>query len=256
MLEYLKSFFVKKEEKTSKKIQKKEIFFNDISLKVLDENQQKLKPLLEEFSIDYFLAWWTAVALQIWHRKSIDFDFFWDNKISFAEFIKIISKYWFEVSKDDKKNYAWIEFEKQDDINVNILWVKFSLINYFRTLYDNQSINIKWESYILNWLKIASLQELACMKAFAMISRKKWKDAVDLYFLLKKLDTDLKNIINLCENKYFINIFNHEAVYEQILSLDWDKTEKVDYIIENPPKDEEIEDFLVKEVLEILKKVN
>ena len=251
----LDKFFPKNEENknSQKKAFKKEIIFDNIAKKVLTQEQQNLKELLEEFSKTHFLWWWTAVALQIWHRESIDFDFFSDkNQWTFASFIKRIAKYWFDVSEEDKKFFAWMEFKEQDEIHVKINWVKISLINFYRTLYDDQKINIKWENYICSWLRVASLEELSAMKVFAMISRKKWKDAVDLFYLMKKLKLDLKQILDLAENKYFINIFNKNAVLEQLISKTWDKTEEVKYLIQNPLKDEEIENFLEKEALKIL----
>ena len=243
-----------KKEKSLKWFDKKEIIFDDLALKVLNKNQQSLKDLLSDFSRTHFLWWWTAIALQLWHRESIDFDFFsnW-NQWTFADFTKRIWKYNFEVSAKDKKSFSWIEFVEQEEIHVEINWVKLSLINFYRTLYKEQKINILWEKYILWWLRIASLEELSAMKVFAMIWRKKWKYAVDLYFIIKKLDLSLLEILNLAQEKYFINIFNSDNVLEQLISKNWDKTEQVKYLISNSPKDEEIENFLEQEALKILK---
>ncbi len=237
-------------------IEKKEIIFNNIALKVLNINQQKFKILLEDFSTTHFLWWWTAIALQLWHRESIDFDFFSStNQWTFSNFVKRINKYGFDISLKDKQDFYSIEFIEQEEIHVEINNVKLSLINFYRTLYDNQKINISWKHYILWWLKVASLSELSAMKVFAMIWRKKWKDAVDLYFLILHLNIDLNEVLNLAEKKYFINIFNKKSVLEQIISKDWDKSEKVKYLVEHPPQDEEIENFLEKEALNILKNI-
>ncbi len=263
MFEKIKKIFFKKKKKkniiniNNKKLvfSKKEIIFDEIANKVLNKKQQELKPLLEEFSRTHFLWGWTAIALQIWHRESIDFDFFSDwIQWSFSLFIKRINKYGFDVTEKDKKYFAWIEFLDQDEIHTKINWVKVSLINFYRTLYNNQNINIKWETFICWWLRVASLEELSAMKVFAMIWRNKWKDAVDLFYLIKKLNINLSDILNLAEKKYFINIFNKNAVLEQLISQNWDKTETVKYLIKNPPKDKEIENFLEKEALKILKK--
>jgi len=242
--------------KNVKLFQKKEITYNDIALKILNKDQQKLKILLEEFSTTHFLWWWTAIALQLWHRESIDFDFFsnW-NQWNYSNFIKRISEYNFDVSDKDKKDFSWIEFIEQEEIHVEINSVKVSLINFYRTLYSNQKINIIWNTYILWWLRTANLEELSTMKVFAMIWRNKWKDAVDLYFIIKNQKNNLSDILNLAQNKYFINIFNSEHVLEQLISKNWDKTESVKYLIKNPPKDKEIEDFLEKEALDILKNI-
>lgn len=234
--------------------QKREIIFDKNAKKVLNQSQQLLKPLLEDFSITHFLWGWTAIALYLGHRESIDFDFFSrKNQWSFADFVNRIWKYHFEVSDDDKRYFRWIEFQEQDEIHVNIDGVRLSCIHYFRTLYNDQQINIKWEDYVLWWLRIASLDELLAMKLFAMISRRKWKDAIDVYFILKFQNISLKEALEIAENQYFINIFNKSAVLEQILSMDWDKTEKVNYLIDLSPNDEAVMQFLKDEALKCVK---
>lgn len=233
------------------------IILNAVAKKVLNHNQQKLIPLLEDFSTTHFLAGGTAVALYLWHRESIDFDFFGREKQwTFADFVYRIREYGFDVSDEDKARFAGAEFEPQDEIHVTISQVRVSLINFFRTLYSYQHIEIEGKDTILGGLRIASLEELATMKLYAMITRKKWKDAVDLYFLLHHLNTHLDTLLELAEEKYFIQIFNRLAVLEQLISMDWDKTESVHYLIDNPPSDKTVESYLKDEALEILKKLS
>ena len=43
---------------------------------VLNKEQVELLPLLKEFKREFFLVGGTAIALQIGHRRSIDFDLF------------------------------------------------------------------------------------------------------------------------------------------------------------------------------------
>jgi hypothetical protein len=57
------------------------------------------------------------------------------------------------------------------------------------------------------------------MKLFACITRNKWKDAVDIFFLLHHHhERQLSDFFTLCEDTYFINIFNRQAVLEQFIS--------------------------------------
>jgi hypothetical protein len=170
---------------------------------------------------------------------------------SFFEFEKIVLSFWFKIDNEYREKYRWIEQLKQDEIHVKINGVNFTIFNFYRTLYDDQKINIHPNTYILNWLKTASLEELACMKLYAMITRNKWKDAVDLYFILKTWNYSFSNLLNKSK-KYFKWIFREDIVLETILAWDWDSSEKVEYIIKNPPSDTEIIDFLRKEVLEFI----
>jgi hypothetical protein len=43
---------------------------------VLTNDQLKLSPLIRQYANDFYLADGTAIALQIGHRRSIDFDLF------------------------------------------------------------------------------------------------------------------------------------------------------------------------------------
>jgi len=85
------------------------------------------------------------------------------------------------------------------------------------------------------------------------MTRNKWKDAVDIYFLLKDLKIDLFQAIKKAKNKHFKKIIKTSNILEQLISQKWDKNEKVQYIIKNPPKDKEIVDFLKNEALKIIK---
>ncbi len=248
--------FFKRNELNSQKndLKTKEIIFDENSKKVLTKEQLNLKTILEYFSTVAFLWWWTAIALQLWHRKSIDFDFFINNALyNYFEFEKIINSFWLEIDKESREKYRWIESIKQDEIHVKINWVNFTIFNFYRTLYNDQKINILWNKYILNWLKTASLEELACMKLYAMITRNKWKDAIDLYFILKTQEFKLKDLFKKSK-KYFEWIFREDIVIETLLAWNWDKSEKVEYIIKNPPNDDEIIDFLRKEALKEINK--
>ena len=195
------SFFKKAERKKTELLyeqDRKEIIFNELAKRVLSEEQQKLKPLLEYFSTVSFLWWGTAIALQLWHRKSIDFDFMTNREFySYFEFENIVTAHWLRIDAESRENYRWVEWIKQDEIHVKIDGVNFTIFNFYKTLYRDQKINIVGDTYILNWLRTANIIELACMKLYAMITRNKWKDAVDLYFILRNTEYSLDYLFTL-----------------------------------------------------------
>ena len=47
-----------------------------LKLNIFDNNRKELLPLLKEFKNEFYLAGGTALALQLGHRISVDFDFF------------------------------------------------------------------------------------------------------------------------------------------------------------------------------------
>ena len=85
-----------------------------------------------------------------------------------------------------------------------------------------------------------------------MITRKKWKDAVDLYFLLHHTGVSLSDALTLAEEKYFIRIWNRSAILEQLISMDWDTTESVHYLIDTPPTDIIVSEWLRDEAMRAL----
>jgi len=49
-------------------------FLIDMHKNILNSNQLELLPLVKEFKRTFYLVGGTAIALQIGHRQSIDFD--------------------------------------------------------------------------------------------------------------------------------------------------------------------------------------
>jgi hypothetical protein len=55
---------------------------------ILDGERKKLLPIFSSFKDDFYLAGGTALALQIGHRDSIDFDLFTRNNFSSQDLFK------------------------------------------------------------------------------------------------------------------------------------------------------------------------
>ena len=227
----------------------KNISFNAIAKNVLSEKQRSLKPLLEYLSQSSFLIWWTSIALQLWHRESIDFDFVtrWPN-YSFYDIYTFCESNKLKISSESIDDYRWIEKTKQDEIHIIINNVPVTIMDFYRTVYKDQKVNIEGNKYILWWLRTNSLRDLASMKLYAMITREKWKDAVDLYFLMKTQNFTFDFLVELSK-KNFVGLFRIEPVLETIFNGKWDKREKVTYIGELRPSDDVIITFLQESAL-------
>jgi len=57
---------------------------------ILTDKQESLLPLIQRFSDDYYLIGGTAVALQIKHRRTVDFDLFTRESIKRIRIQRII----------------------------------------------------------------------------------------------------------------------------------------------------------------------
>ena len=135
---------------------------------ILSEDQLKLLPTLKQFSRSFGLVGGTAIAFQIGHRRSIDFDMFTNKKFSNASIKKIF---------DDNWGVKEIHTNRLDELTFICRKVKFT---FFRYIYK-----IEYSKKLDSIVKMPDLLTLAAMKAFALGQRAKWKDYVDLYFIMR-----------------------------------------------------------------------
>ncbi len=190
---------------------------------ILSKNQLSVAKELSRFSNDFYLAGGTAIALQIGHRKSIDFDLFTEDAI------------------DSQKILQNLESDKLDRILVNSTDELTCIYDQVKITFLRYPFNFDAEIE-LDFFRTPSLINLAAMKAYTLGRRSKWKDYVDLYFLLKTFT--LEQIEEQAEKK-FGKLFSKRLFREQLVYFDdIDYTEKVEYIIENAPSDSDVQNKL------------
>jgi hypothetical protein len=174
----------------------------------------------------------TAIALHIGHRRSLDFDLF-----SLADLRKSrIKRVLLEIPFKQVPL-----FEDIDQLHLFVNKVKLTFFSYPYAVEHP----IKVDSYIT----IPSLLTLAAMKAFALGRRSKWKDYVDLYFIIR----DYYNIHEISEaaGKIFTQQFSEKLFREQLAFFkDIDYSEPVEFLVE-PVDDEQIKAFLLDKATEI-----
>ena len=193
---------------------------------ILTEKQVNLLPLVEKFSKDFGLVGGTAIALHIGHRESIDFDLFTLNE--------------FDSTKIKKKITAGFNIEKvfvdeDGEYTVLINGVKITFLRY--------PFKIEFKDKLDNTIKVADLLTLAAMKAYALGRRAKWKDYVDMYFILKNRHSIME--ITKKAKEIFSSEFNEKIFRTQLAYFeDIDYTEKVIY-----RQGFEIEDKIIRDSL-------
>ncbi len=193
---------------------------------ILTKNQLELLPLLKDFSKDYILVGGTAIALYLGHRYSIDFDLFTSKVIK----RKSIKNYLIK----NRHNVNQLIKEEEDQIHFMINEVKITFFQFPFSI--NETIDFE------GIIKMPTLINLAAMKAFALGGRGKWKDYVDIYFLLKD-HFSLNEIINRA-NELFGEVFNDKLFREQLTYFDdINYDEEVNYV--NTP----IESNIIKKYL-------
>ncbi len=194
--------------------------------------QVKLLPYLKGFRRSFYMVGGTALALHIGHRRSVDFDLFSHaqlNKSRIKEKLMHIPFSQIPV------------FEDFDQLHLLINNVKLAFLSYpYPVLHP---INVS------SIFTIPSLLSLAAMKAFALGRRAKWKDYVDLYFILH----DYYTIQEICKEaeKIFYQQFSEKLFRQQLaFHKDIDYTEPVEFIITAVP-DDEIREFLIDKATDL-----
>lgn len=179
---------------------------------ILTREQEELLPLLKKFSRTFGMVGGTAIALYIGHRRSIDFDLF-----SMREFDT------YSIRKKISKSYTIerVVTDQTGHYTVLIKGVRFTFFHYpYRIVFSKN-----FEGHI----KVPSLLALAAMKAHALGRRAKWKDYVDLYFIIKNyysIDMIVKKAKSIFDNE-----FNEKLLRTQLAYFDdVDYREEVEYL--------------------------
>jgi len=102
---------------------------------------------------------------------------------------------------------------------------------------------------VKSYISMPTLLSLSAMKAFALGRRAKWKDYVDLYFIIK----DKYSIKDISTEAIFIfgNMFSEKLFREQMsFHEDIDYSEPVEYLPGFEVSENVIKDFLINKSIE------
>ena len=155
-----------------------------LHLKILDRKRRALLPKLAFLKKrGFYLAGGTALALQIGHRTSVDFDYYCPNDFDADELYQSIQKHCATVSPSKTSTQS---------LFVKIAGVEFSFFVYryplLQPLVDTE------------YIALTSIDDIAAMKLLAIMQRGKKRDFIDLYFILKT--HTMKQIFDLCQKKF------------------------------------------------------
>ena len=143
---------------------------------VLDKKQLKILPRLEFLRRDYgfYLAGGTALALQIGHRTSLDFDYYSGEKFDNKKVFKAFQKRFQQL--DLIQNPINTLIVRAEDIEVSVFYYEYPLLK--------QAIQTQY-------IDLASKEDIAAMKLIAIIQRGRMRDFIDMYFLMKEFSLDM-----------------------------------------------------------------
>lgn len=192
---------------------------------VLTKAGAALLPTLGRFQ-GFYLAGGTALALQIGHRISVDFDLFSNEPIertllhgvrrafgAGAEIVPLVNN--------------------SDELTATVNGVKITFLRYPFPVLDGF---VRYDG-----LSLLSVREIAATKAYTIGRRGSFKDYVDLYFIVSQGHASLPNIIANAEEKFGTD-FNSRLFLEQLVYLEDLDTTEVQFVKE-PATAEEIRSF-------------
>ena len=200
---------------------------------ILSNEQTELLPLIQQFRREFYLVGGTAIALHVGHRKSIDFDMFKFSNINPARTLKKI---------DDAKIRYKVTYRASDQIHLVANSVKLTFFQYPFPIEANTDFE--------KTFRLPDLLTLSAMKAYALGRRSKWKDYVDLYFLLRDyyaFEQIAQKAVELFGQMFSKKLFRSQLAFHK----DIDYSEPVEYLPGFETNEKEIKAFLIDKALQI-----
>lgn len=167
---------------------------------VLDKNRQELLEKLLPILKGFILAGDTALALQLVHRKSFDFDFFSSTPIA-GSLLEKLSKAILiaNISVDTPDE---LTFFTESAVKITIVYYPFGYAFPFEKLE--------------NGLALFATRDIAIQKAYTIGRRGEYRDYFDLYTILKNNLMSLPELISKTK-KIYGSVFEEKIFLEQLV---------------------------------------
>lgn len=197
-----------------------------LHLELLDKKRQEILQKLIPFTLGFVLGGGTALALQLTHRKSFDFDFFSSFPIHKSLLEKLSKAFVIEN----------IVIDTSDELTFFAEGIKVTFLYYpFKSLFAD----IKAEG----GLRIFPVKEIALQKAYTIGRRGEYRDYFDLYTILKQKLISLKEIITGAKHIYN-GAFDEKLFLEQLVYYgDLSNFEVIPATLTPLPNPEEIKQY-------------
>lgn len=201
----------------------------------LTEAGRVVFPRLARFR-SFHLVGGTALALQIGHRVSVDFDLFSSTELPRT----LLSR----VRRVFPGQLIVSTINNREQLNVSIRGVKTT---FFWYRYPPALPLVTYQG-----VRMASVPEIAAMKAFAIGQRGTYRDYVDMHFLLTEEHITIRKILQLAKKKYGAE-FNERLFLEQLVYLEDVRSSPVKFL-RNPVDRETIQRLLEGSVREFARR--
>ncbi|MCP4754752.1 MAG: nucleotidyl transferase AbiEii/AbiGii toxin family protein [Proteobacteria bacterium] len=154
---------------------------------ILDEDRLEILPNFKNLPEEFYLSGGTALALQLGHRISVDFDFFSSRVFDTQQLYEKLS---YDVFKGNS-----LTIVQEAENTLDILTDKQVKISFLRYRYKPIYPLIQTPFF-----KIADVLDIGASKLIAIAQRASQKDFFDLYFILKRVS--LETLFDAGARKY------------------------------------------------------
>lgn len=185
-------------------------------MKILTSTQTDFLNLFRKSPLasQFYLTGGTALAeFYLEHRLSEDLDFFSDKPIILNEVQAFVEEL------KHKLHFKNVEYKKLYDRNIYI-FKNNEILKIEFTLYPFKNLG---ERKTIDNMKIASLDDIAAGKLFAILDRVETKDFIDIFFLFKN-NYPLLKLKKLAEKKFEMKIDSVSLGSSLIVYKDVDPT--------------------------------
>jgi len=200
---------------------------------------KNIVPLLEEqlgrlltcniLPANAYLAGETAVYFYLRHRLSVNLDFFTQNDFNSEIFLSSAKGCFDEVAVELLENDTIILYLSHEKIKFSLFHFPYALLTQVNNMVIHGGITCP----------LASLNDIAAMKAVAINQRGSIRDFIDLFFILRKTGLNFDDIADLVIEKYgvdqgydyhlktsFVYFDDAEIEMDQIIMLEADDSEQ------------------------------
>ena len=151
---------------------------------ILSSTQNEILPRLSFTKPEFYLGGGTALALQLGHRTSVDFDFYAPRKFDNQQMSQTINRLFPGTDTSSE--------QPENTLRLDVMGTEVSVFYYPYPLLDPV---VDYGS-----VSLASLTDIAAMKTAAVVQRARQRDFYDIYYLIKELG--MEKIITATYQKF------------------------------------------------------
>jgi len=177
-----------------------------------------------------YLAGGTAVYFYLRHRLSVDLDFFTQSDFNSEVFLADAKGCFDEVAVELLEKNTIILYLSHEKIKFSLFHFPYGLLFHAHHMSIHEGIACP----------LASLNDIAAMKAVAINQRGSIKDFIDLFFIMRETGMVFSDVVNLVIEKYgldqsydyhlktsFVYFDDAEVEMDQIIMLETDNEQKI-----------------------------